>query len=519
MHQNFYRREWRYFCKSTNKKILWFRKSRPAIILFHQSVPFKAYCECPVGRSGLCCHVLAVLLFLKHFTDTKEKFLELTCTQQLQTLHRRSTKGSIPMVPLRQIKLKSAKAKKSLVHDLKIMPADPKQSTFKRDVLQMKQVMQEKLRKMDMPYEKHCYNVLTKSNTGKKTSLMDHLQYRYTLMSAHCLADHDYCTNLTFNKCIIEPDMLKIKNVETYIDRATSEKHTSTTYNIINQNITEELNNTDIAIPLVYDDIQSQLSNKIININLQNLHPKNPLQYQNHVNVAQNTEDWQELRKRKVTGSRLPALIGVYGKKKFDLYWKIVLEGLQEKDVLNNNFHNFDRGHNFEAEALEYFRKETGCGAITCGFFNHNTDSNYGASPDALVAPGILLEIKTRAANSMGPLTSISTAYYVQAQLQMVCTDSDFCILMSYHPESKTAKYFLIRQNNFVWSAIKILADSILSKTPISEWQLKEDKTLANIEKNVIHRVPDFASMKPLRSYINKVVALVPNIIFTSLAE
>ena len=121
-------------------------ESRPAIILFHQSVPFKAYCECPVGRSGLCCHVLAVLLFLKHFTDTKEKILELTCTQQLQTWHRRSTKGSIPtMVPLRQIKLKSAKAKKSLVHDLKITPADPKQSTFKRDVLQMKQVMQEKL--------------------------------------------------------------------------------------------------------------------------------------------------------------------------------------------------------------------------------------------------------------------------------------------------------------------------------------------------------------------------------------
>ena len=103
--------------------------------------------------------------------------------------------------------------------------------------------------------------------------------------------------------------------------------------------------------------------------------------------------------------------------------------------------------------------------------------------------------------------------------ISYTCTDSDFCILMSYHPESKTAKYFLIRQNNLVWSAIKILADSILSKTPISEWQLKEDKTLANIETNVIHRVPDFASMKPLRSYINKVVALVPNIIFTSLAE
>ena len=40
----------------------------------------------------------------------------------------------------------------------------------------------------------------------------------------------------------------------------------------------------------------------------------------------------------------------------------------------------------------------------TCGFFNHPDDSSlYGATLDGLVAPGILLEIKTRAVNCAGP--------------------------------------------------------------------------------------------------------------------
>ena len=77
--------------------------------------------------------------------------------------------------------------------------------------------------------------------------------------------------------------------------------------------------------------------------------------------------------------------------------------------------------------------------ATSCGFFNHPDDNSYGASPDRLVAPGILLEIKTRAANSDGPLLNIANiAYYIQAQIQMVCTDYSYCIIMSYHPDSKT---------------------------------------------------------------------------------
>ena len=42
------------------------------------------------------------------------------------------------MMPLREIRVKSARSKKSLVHDIKIGPGNPEKSTFKRNVLQMK---------------------------------------------------------------------------------------------------------------------------------------------------------------------------------------------------------------------------------------------------------------------------------------------------------------------------------------------------------------------------------------------
>jgi len=57
---------------------------RPTVILFIDSIPKKSHCRCPVGLSGLCCHVLAVLLYLRHFSDTKEKLLELnTATSKM----------------------------------------------------------------------------------------------------------------------------------------------------------------------------------------------------------------------------------------------------------------------------------------------------------------------------------------------------------------------------------------------------------------------------------------------------
>ena len=51
---------------------------RRAVIFFKENTPVKANCECPVGTCGLCCHVIALQLYLEHFNETGENYLELT---------------------------------------------------------------------------------------------------------------------------------------------------------------------------------------------------------------------------------------------------------------------------------------------------------------------------------------------------------------------------------------------------------------------------------------------------------
>ena len=181
-------------------------QSHRAVVLFSSLIPSKAYCECPIGVSGLCCHVLAVLLYLKHYTSTKEKILELTCTQQIQKWHKRSKKGmSIPMLPLRELKLTSAKSDKALIKKAKIVSSPkPSGNKYKRDVLKMKMEIDEKINKMNISFEHHCLTLLRNSEAGKNTSLLSHLSYKHSAKAAGFLADHDYCIkNVSFDSEII----------------------------------------------------------------------------------------------------------------------------------------------------------------------------------------------------------------------------------------------------------------------------------------------------------------------------
>ena len=95
------------YVKAMIKKSYW-SMQRPTVILFENGIPTKADCSCPVGLRGTCCHVLELLLFLKLYQETREKIKALTCTEQLQKWHRPSHKSSIPMIPLRELKVKSA---------------------------------------------------------------------------------------------------------------------------------------------------------------------------------------------------------------------------------------------------------------------------------------------------------------------------------------------------------------------------------------------------------------------------
>ena len=81
------------YVKSSILKSFSSEVTRTATLLFVDNIPQKDFCECPIGKCGLCCHVVVILLQLEHLTNFNELFLSLTCTQKLQKWHR-PTKGS-----------------------------------------------------------------------------------------------------------------------------------------------------------------------------------------------------------------------------------------------------------------------------------------------------------------------------------------------------------------------------------------------------------------------------------------
>ena len=197
--------------------------TRPAVVLFHNGVPIQGHCKCAVGLCGTCAHIIATLLFLKHFSDKGENVLKLTCTEQLQTWHRRIKKGSVPMVPLRQLGVKSARAsKRQMAETMSMEPADTSQSSFKRDVSSMLKDINNDINKMKINFEHHVYNVLNNSPIGE--TIHQHLNYRYTIKAAEALGDHTYCNGL-LNKMdsIIETNRAKSVRIHSVIDRALHE--------------------------------------------------------------------------------------------------------------------------------------------------------------------------------------------------------------------------------------------------------------------------------------------------------
>ena len=336
---------------------------RPAVILFNGLKPEKAHCSCPVGSCGLCCHVLSLMLFFKHFHDTGEKILELTCTEQLQKWHRRSKKGSIPMTSLKDIKVKSAKLKKKN-GKICITPADPNTSLSKRNVTAMIQKLKEKL-KEEKPVETHIYNVLMNSNIGRKSSVGEHLNYKYNLQVAMSLADHDYCKTKLFDINVISIDQEKINKIHQYINqpstRLNSNKENKTNYvnDIIKQNylplVLEKsctiYQNVRIDSKELHSEINNQIvsGESIIKIDISFLHAPKPYGT-NYIHLDQNSENWNTYRKFKITASRLPALLGFYGKTKYNSVWDVVKNGAVEPDI--SYIKNIERGHLFEQEAI-----------------------------------------------------------------------------------------------------------------------------------------------------------------------
>ena len=180
----------------------------------------------------------------------------------------------------------------------------------------------------------------------------------------------------------------------------------------------------------------------------------------------QRSEAWFSERVGKITSSKAPPVIGLYGKKEFSETWDCIKNKLPEP---TKNFRNFQRGIIYEEAAAACFSAETGATLSECGMFVLKSDNRFAASPDRIfhgeacsmltnintgeniqLAGQCLLEIKTRAEGQTEPLSSVTASHVCQTELQMKCVGDEVksTILQSFVPESKKSKYFLIARND-----------------------------------------------------------------------
>jgi len=147
-----------------------------------------------------------------------------------------------------------------------------------------------------------------------------------------------------------------------------------------------------------------------------------------------------------------------------------------------------------------------------CGIFIRN---ELGASPDGLPEEEAdwLLEIKTRSSNCTGPLQMLEKYMLIQVLIQLYCTNRTRCILMSYHPETKTAHYFSILYDSDLVSIIVTCLKSISSKCKLTEgdrWDCSQ-KAYDGLWNSNVDKVPDFSTLKGLRRIVTeKVKVLAP---------
>ena len=123
--------------------------------------------------------------------------------------------------------------------------------------------------------------------------------------------------------------------------------------------------------------INSQLNANagIIKIDLSFLEAPQP-SGDSYVNVQQNSPEWLEIKRDKVTGSRLPALLAFYGKTKFEMTLNIVKNGTAEPEM--KHIKNISRGHQFEDDAIAQFEIISKFRTERCGFFYFENDMRYG---------------------------------------------------------------------------------------------------------------------------------------------
>jgi putative phage-type endonuclease len=156
--------------------------------------------------------------------------------------------------------------------------------------------------------------------------------------------------------------------------------------------------------------------------------------------MEQRTDEWFKARLGKVTASRVADVIAKtksgYGASRANLMADLIVERLTGQPASTFSNAHMEWGTEQEPHARADYSARTGELVEEVGFIDHPRIAASGASPDGLVADG-LVEFKCPAtATHLDTLLAqtVPAKYVSQMQWQMACTGRAWCDFVSFDP-------------------------------------------------------------------------------------
>jgi putative phage-type endonuclease len=157
--------------------------------------------------------------------------------------------------------------------------------------------------------------------------------------------------------------------------------------------------------------------------------------------MDQRSEEWFKARLGKVTASRVADVMARtksgYSASRANYMAELICERLtgQPAERYSNAAMQWGTDNEPHAKASYSFMRDAAIEDV--GFIPHKTIADFGASPDGLIGPHGLIEVKCpNTATHLETLLSDSVdgKYITQMQVQMACTGRQWCDFVSFDP-------------------------------------------------------------------------------------
>lgn len=207
------------------------------------------------------------------------------------------------------------------------------------------------------------------------------------------------------------------------------------------------------------------------------------------LNVQQNTDEWLEARKGKVTGTKLKNILPNSRGGNYVGWYEYLAELLYQPTGSEIDGEDpRDRGHRLETEAMELFCQKHDAEVVDDGFYVSDSDERLAFSPDGVFVDDDTQTVEIKCLNPKNHLTAYLEDYqegnvpkdhwYQVLQAFIVNDDLETMYFVMYCPQLPDIAYFEIEVKR------EDIEDEISETKAILDLRLKEADQIITKIKN-----------------------------------